>query len=462
MRCLAWNCRGLHRTSAERTLRGIILDCDADLIFLSETKVGSELMINITRRLGFANVVCILADGIAGGFCVAWRNGVECNVSQVFESGFHLVLKEGLGNGNWSLFCIYGTPYHSKKRDIWQGLTEKVEDCNQPWALLGDLNVILDPSEKIGGRPFDAREGRFLASFLFNTGGIDLGCGGDVCTWQNSRRAENRVRKRLDRVIANAIWCTLYPRAFVQSYPILGSDHAPLFLNSWGAPPKLKFPFRFLEVWTSNSDCEKVITKAWRSSVSDQSEGNLQRKFTVTKNDLKRWNAEVFGFCDKKLRILRTQLSHIQKETILKESVEREAEVQLEILDLEEKMGRIWRQKSHENWLRFGDSNSKFFHASTIIRSRRNHIGGVLDDSGEWLKQRKEIRDYFLEHFRDLYGSENPEIDPELDSLFVDKVTVEENDSITRIPEESEIKEVVFKLHPLKSPGPDGYSGIFF
>lgn len=41
-------------------------------------------------------------------------------------------------------------------------------------------------------------------------------------------------------------------------------------------------------------------------------------------------------------------------------------------------------------------------------------------------------------------------------------VTEAENDNLIHIPDEAEIKEAIWSLHPLKSPGPDGYPGIFY
>ncbi|XP_030478202.2 uncharacterized protein LOC115695264 [Cannabis sativa] len=148
------------------------------------------------------------------------------------------------------MYCIYGTPYGASKREFWSWLTEKVSECNDPWALVGDLNVTLDHTKKIGGRDYDAREGEFLRNFLFKCGGIDLGSVGGIFTWKNSRLAPNCIRKRLDRVIADGDWCTVFSNARVQNYPIIGSDHAPILLDTWGETLKLNYPFRFLQVWT--------------------------------------------------------------------------------------------------------------------------------------------------------------------------------------------------------------------
>uniref|UniRef100_A0A803PAP7 RNase H type-1 domain-containing protein n=1 Tax=Cannabis sativa TaxID=3483 RepID=A0A803PAP7_CANSA len=189
------------------------------------------------------------------------------------------------------------------------------------------------------------REGEMLANFLFNSGGVDLGCGGDICTWENLRNAENRVRKRLDRVIIDARWFNDFPKASIHLFPIVGSDHAPLLLNSWGVTPKLRYPFRFLEVWTSRPDCKKVIQNSWLSTEAARGDLVLQKKFSETKRELKKWNQEVFDFCDRKLNYLRRQLGYLQNVPISKDTVELEAEIQLEILELERRMDRILRQK---------------------------------------------------------------------------------------------------------------------
>uniref|UniRef100_A0A803PRU8 Reverse transcriptase domain-containing protein n=1 Tax=Cannabis sativa TaxID=3483 RepID=A0A803PRU8_CANSA len=235
--------------------------------------------------------------------------------------------------------------------------------CKEPWALMVDLNIILDESEKEGGKAFARREGEFLRDFMFNVCGIDLGFQGGAKTWKNFRISCNRVRKTLDRAIADANWCTAFPRASVINLTIFGSDHAPILLHPWGNEPKLRCPFRFFEAWTSSPDCGKLVNQAWRKSQQPQ-------------------------------------------------------------------------------------------------QRRQNFIGNLATPEGIWLRQRDSIGDQLQGNFTSLFTSGEVDIELELETLFIDKVTDMENDLICRIPEDSEIKEIIFKLHPLKSPGHDGFSAF--
>uniref|UniRef100_A0A803PAD0 Reverse transcriptase domain-containing protein n=1 Tax=Cannabis sativa TaxID=3483 RepID=A0A803PAD0_CANSA len=394
---------------------GLVRDSVADLIFLSETKVDKNAMVQVLNRI------------------------------------------ISLGNSEpWFLYYVYGTPYPSMKNDYWEWLTSKILGCTSNWVVIGDLNVIMEASKKEGGKRLHDKEGELLRDFLFDIGGVDLGCEGGFLTWQNSRNSLGRIRKRLDRVVANADWCIEFQKAKVVKFPILGSDHAPVCLQTTGERPKLRYPFHFLEVWPSRPDCESVIKDAWNRGE------HLMGKLSSTKWDLKKWNQDVFGFCDRRLVTLRRQLADIQRIAISQDIIQREAEVQLEILEVEGRMDKIWRQKSREHWIRFGDANSKFFHSSTIINHRRNAINWIEDSPGIWLSERDAIGGYFNHHFKSLFESSGCIIDNEFTSLFEDRISEADNDLIGRKPDIEEIKEVVFKLHLLKAPGLDGFPGIFY
>ncbi|XP_060968359.1 uncharacterized protein LOC133035935 [Cannabis sativa] len=418
MRCLSWNYRGLRRPTTERSLRGLIRENDADFLFLSKTKVSTEFMVQLLNRLGFVNSCCIPAEGTAGGFCVAWRVVVQVDILEVYDMGFKVKIEASLDYPQWVLFCINGPAYAVLKKNFWDWLIQIVQQCKDAWAIMGDLNVIMDENEKIRGRKYQLREGNILKNFMFNSGGVDLGFEGAPCTWQNARSFSHHIRKRLDRVIADDQWCVSFPRASVVHLPIYGSDHAPILLKAWGEYEKLLYPFRFLEVWTTSSECGNIISNAWQSVASGNEGTILCSKLKYTKKELKKWNAMRFGHCEKRLQHLKRDLGVIQEATVSQENLEKEATIQLEILNLEEKIERIWRQKSRECWLKFGDNNTKFFHASTLIRRRRNRISCIEASPGLWLKQRQQIGDYFLSNFKNLYQTTDPSLGDEFESLF--------------------------------------------
>jgi hypothetical protein len=111
--------------------------------------------------------------------------------------------------------------------------------------------------------------------------------------------------------------------------------------------------------------------------------------------------------------------------------------------------------------LKHGDRNSKFFHLSTIVRRRRNNISEIKLEDGSRLLERKEIENYFMEKFKDLYSSENPHVPEELARLFRKEISDEENVELCRVPTNEEIRKVVWEMHPLKAPGPDGLPALF-
>ncbi|XP_060968682.1 uncharacterized protein LOC133036189 [Cannabis sativa] len=122
----------------------------------------------------------------------------------------------------------------------------------------------------------------------------------------------------------------------------------------------------------------------------------------------------------------------------------------------------IWRQKSREVWLKLGDRNSKFFHAAATVRRRRNQIWAIQDKQGKLWDNKRKIGIIATEYFIDLYSAPRSVPFSNNDRLIEGKVNMDFNASLVSIPSAEEIKEVVFSLHPLKAPGPDGFSGCFY
>ena len=117
------------------------------------------------------------------------------------------------------------------------------------------------------------------------------------------------------------------------------------------------------------------------------------------------------------------------------------------------------KQKSCELWLKEGDKNSKFFHASPLIRRRRNNISKIKLENGERIYSRENIEKYFGDPFNQLFSTSNPSFPVDLEKLIEPSNLAAENAKLLKIPSEEEIQRTIFEMNPLKAPGLDGMLG---
>ena len=102
-------------------------------------------------------------------------------------------------------------------------------------------------------------------------------------------------------------------------------------------------------------------------------------------------------------------------------------------LELEEWQAREdikWKQKSRELWLNKEDCNSNFFHASTIIKRRKNNIAEIKLENGNHIYEKEDIEKYFERHFKELYSSSNPNLHRDLENLIFPCIEPEESEDL--------------------------------
>lgn len=107
--------------------------------------------------------------------------------------------------------------------------------------------------------------------------------------------------------------------------------------------------------------------------------------------------------------------------------------------ELLERQSLIWRHKLRESLMMDGNRNTRFFHASTLVRHRVNHIRGICDSGGGWLESWVEIGEYFTRNFKNIFTSSNLVIGNQLEELFEDKVSEDVNSELICIPTEEEV-----------------------
>uniref|UniRef100_A0A803P0S6 Reverse transcriptase domain-containing protein n=1 Tax=Cannabis sativa TaxID=3483 RepID=A0A803P0S6_CANSA len=443
-------------------LRGLVLRENPDVLFLMETKLNLARMDVLWRQMGFFDAIIVEASGASGGLCLCWKAGVVVSRLKAEKNLISVRFDNTLNVPSWIGLFVYGPPVRGDRASFWESLALDITHLSLPWVVLGDLNALLDNGDKVGGNRVYPGDLQFLSDFLFISGGVDLGCVGNFFTWSNKRQHPDLIKERLDRVISAPDWITLFPKAGVSALPIIYSDHAPIVLDLLHDLENYHKPFRFLDAWTSDPSCKTVVQDAWKLAVSGAKSFQLVSRISNTRKMLSKWNREVFGFCKEKLVALEALLLEVQQRNPSPVNLKLEADILLEIEEVSSRQSNIWRQKSRELWLRDGDRNTRFFHASTVIRRKRNFISSVSDDGVFWLRTRQEIGNYFTNNFKEVFSSSHPDIGQDLFELLPPVINDEMNVELTRVPSEEEVRKVVWSMAPLKSPGPDGMPGRFY
>lgn len=109
-----------------------------------------------------------------------------------------------------------------------------------------------------------------------------------------------------------------------------------------------------------------------------------------------------------------------------------------------------------------GDKNNRFFHFSTIQRRQKNKIKLLKDDNGDWLDTETNIANGFSDYFQSLFSTDGARDWSDVLCHIYPRVTKEMNEELLKPVSMDEVKAAVFQLGALKSPGPDGFSRIFY
>lgn len=119
-------------------------------------------------------------------------------------------------------------------------------------------------------------------------------------------------------------------------------------------------------------------------------------------------------------------------------------------------------QRSRIQWLTAGDKNTKKFHLSTIQRRQKNRILKIKTGNHLWLENEVLIRREFEFHFEKLFTSTGPRNWTEVMGCVPMVISPNMNSGLMMPITEEECKAVAYDLGAKKSPGPDGFSGLFY
>ncbi|KAL9666219.1 hypothetical protein QQ045_000543 [Rhodiola kirilowii] len=147
------------------------------------------------------------------------------------------------------------------------------------------------------------------------------------------------------------------------------------------------------------------------------------------------------------------------------EVIRREARLQVELDEWLAREELLWRQRSRVDWLREGDSNTKYFHSRASQRRKKNTVGKIKGCNDLWITDEMEICKKAVNYFAGIFKSTDPSRNPEWqNSLTVVEKSISSNsiDLLGASFSRAEIQNALFQIGSTKAPGPDGFSALFF
>ncbi|GAU19905.1 hypothetical protein TSUD_95100 [Trifolium subterraneum] len=215
---------------------------------------------------------------------------------------------------SWRATGIYGYSKHHQK-PMTCGLISDLYHTNHHdnWLLFGDFNLILNTSEKQGGRDTHYNSYRLFNNTLTNCDLLDLGYHGDKFTWTNNQENDNHIKDRLDRFCASPSWISKFPRC--TNYHLLNysSDHNPILLvfgtnldfrDDSHAKTLIK---RFENIWIKDPGCLQIIQSIWNHNNVDTS-----TKLQSVMEKVYQWGSTTFGHIPKEIKSIQTRITNLK------------------------------------------------------------------------------------------------------------------------------------------------------
>ncbi|KAL9681842.1 hypothetical protein QQ045_013631 [Rhodiola kirilowii] len=384
------------------------------VVGLIETKMRTVGWDTMKLKLGFQNCFVVGREGLSSGMSVLWNNESE------------------------------------------------LEIFNLPWVVMGDFNEVVSLKEVWGrgGRP-NWQMANFRQA-LEECHLADLGYVGSPFTYSNRRKGNDEMRGRLDRAVGNSEWMQAHPKGQVHHLNIHVSDHCIIMLvidsdGEW----KRRRPFRFAAMWMDNPEFSDVMIYIWEAGRGCS--GSWSERLDVCKEKLKAWNSSTFGNVQRRVKSIKDRLEEIKALVRTEAVIEEEGRLSVDQWLLREEV--LWLQRSRISWLKFGDRNTKFFHACANQRRKKNWIKELRDARGNRFSDRNKITSMAAEYFDDIfspsYATSEVDWNQQLECLQP-TITEEVNQFLLEDISEEEVRRAVFNMSPLKAPGMDGFPALFY
>lgn len=454
-----WNARGVANPATQRYIAQLCRTHHPHIVCIAELWTWTHLVQDFWSALGLKLLAVNNRDNLAPNlwfFCAA-----HISTTLISSSAQQVSVSLMIQNTPCLFSAIYASTAVFSRRQLWRDL--QLLNFQGPWCCIGDFNAVLGAHEKVGGHPPPSLSCADFLSFTNDANLLHLPTSGTFFTWTNGRRGRNRIQLRLDRALCNSVALDFWDALNVVALPRFKSDHSPLLLTCQLGTKSFASPFKFMKVWCEDNRCKGVVQQAWSQQIYGCPMFVLSEKLKCVKQALKSWNRNHFGHIQQNVHLASKALDDIQRANQSSTpDLDAEFRAHLKLDQALHLQACFWKDRSRIRWHTGGDRCTEFFHKYTRIKQATKGIS-VLQHEGSLLTTQDAIEGKVISYFSTLYSSPNVCTPNSLiHDVIPELVTSTDNEFLTALPLDAEIRKVVFDSNADAAPGPDGFGCSFF
>ncbi|XP_058732785.1 uncharacterized protein LOC131604357 [Vicia villosa] len=362
-----------------------------------------------------------------GRIWVSWKSSHnDISLIASTDQMLHYSMKDIQGDLKFHMTVVYAMNTLANRRCLWNDIEKLNNNNNAPWCVVGDFNNALRSKDQIGGRLVTESEFIDLQSMMDRCNLAEMENKGDYYTWHNKHELDP-IYSRIDRVLGNPVWFL---------HMDLNGFHE-LVVKSWTEPMSGSPPF---VLWEKLKRLRPILRNLSKPLT------DIQRHILTTRMELNNCQQELSK------DLTNASLIHEVKDKTM------------EIIKWQELEEKVLHQKAKIDWIKLGDGNNQFFHASLKAKANSNKIMKVCLADGTEVTDKQGMHDRVLGFYGDLMGKEGRSLSQINLQVMREGncLNNEQRQDIIKSISEKEIFDALHDMGDSKSPGMDGYSAKFF
>ncbi|CAA7025583.1 unnamed protein product [Microthlaspi erraticum] len=163
---------------------------------------------------------------------------------------------------------------------------------------------------------------------------------------------------------------------------MIGSDHRPILATIDNKISKARRQFRLDKRWLKQEGFAEAIRKGWLDTRMN-GESKVVDRIRKCRHEISQWRHKNKPYGKEKIADLQKALEDIQNDD--SRTQEELDEITQKLKEAYRDEEQYWKQKSRNLWLKDGNLNTKFYHATTKQRRAINRLVGLHDKRDTWV-----------------------------------------------------------------------------